>query len=137
AWIPPKPTATPLPAAQTEMPPERPEFPDIPGIDRKRAAQRLGDDREMFLDLLKMFVAEYADAIAQTRADLDAGDRVKAARRMHTLRSSAGFLCALDLMDAAGDLEDAIDAHDDSLAPALQTLERRLQDLIETSAPWR
>ena len=137
AWIPPKPTATPLPAAQTEMPPERPEFPDIPGIDRKRAAQRLGDDREMFLDLLKMFVAEYADAIAQTRADLGAGDRVKAARRMHTLRSSAGFLCALDLMDAAGDLEDAIDAHDDSLAPALQTLERRLQDLIETSAPWR
>ncbi|WP_306565876.1 Hpt domain-containing protein, partial [Aquabacterium sp.] len=114
-----------------------PEFPDIPGIDRKRAAQRLGDDREMFLDLLKMFVAEYADAIAQTRADLGAGDRVKAARRMHTLRSSAGFLCALDLMDAAGDLEDAIDAHDDSLAPALQTLERRLQDLIETSAPWR
>ena len=136
-WIHPSPSATTTPApvgAPTEM---DDEFPDIPGIDRKRAAQRLGDDREMFLDLLKMFVAEYTDAVAQTRDDLAAGDRVKAARRMHTLRSSAGFLCALDLMDAAGDLEDAIDAGDDSIEPALHALGAQLQDLLEASAPWR
>ena len=136
-WIHPPPSATTTPApvgAPTEM---DDEFPDIPGIDRKRAAQRLGDDREMFLDLLKMFVAEYTDAVAQTRDDLTAGDRVKAARRMHTLRSSAGFLCALDLMDAAGDLEDAIDAGDDSIEPALHALGAQLQDLLEASAPWR
>ena len=104
---------------------------------RRVCAQRLGDDREMFIDLLKMFVAEYTDAVAQTRDDLAAGDRVKAARRMHTLRSSAGFLCALDLMDAAGDLEDAIDAGDDSIEPALHALGAQLQDLLEASAPWR
>ena len=142
AWIPPKPTAVLTPATQTVTPPDAStetdhEFPDIPGIDRKRAAQRLGHDRDMFLDLLKMFVAEYADAVTQTRADLDAGDRVKAARRMHTLRSSAGFLCALDLMDTAGDLEDAIDADDSTLAPALHALDAQLQDLLEASAPWR
>ena len=136
-WIHPSPSATTTPApvgAPTEM---DDEFPDIPGIDRKRAAQRLADDREMFIDLLKMFVAEYTDAVAQTRDDLAAGDRVKAARRMHTLRSSAGFLCALDLMDAAGDLEDAIDAGDDSIEPALHALGAQLQDLLEASAPWR
>jgi PAS domain S-box-containing protein len=113
------------------------DFPDIFGIDGKRAAQRLGGDREMFIDLLKMFVAEYADAVARTRADLAAGERVQAARRMHTMRSSAGFLCALALMDAAGDVEDAIGADDESLEPALRLLERELLSLLDASAPWR
>jgi PAS domain S-box-containing protein len=139
-WI----TPTPVPAAEPALaatPPEAPadmdhEFPDIEGIDHKRASQRLGGDREMFLDLLKMFVAEYAEAVARTRADLDAGDRVQAARRMHTLRSSAGFLCALEVMDAAGDVEDAIGTDDGSLAPALGHLERALSSLLDASAPW-
>jgi len=113
------------------------DFPDIAGIDGKRAAQRLGGDREMFIDLLKMFVTEYADAVARTRADLTAGDRTQASRRMHTMRSSAGFLCALSLMDAAGDVEDAIGADDDSLEPALRLLERELLSLLDASAPWR
>jgi hypothetical protein len=82
-------------------------------------------------------VAEYADAVPRTRADLDAGERVQAARRMHTMRSSAGFLCALDVMDAAGDVEDAIGAEDDSLAPALAELARTLSLLLDASAPWR
>jgi hypothetical protein len=40
-------------------------------------------------------------------------------------------------MDAAGDLEDAIDAGDDSIEPALHALGAQLQDLLEASAPWR
>ena len=140
SWITPPPDApaepTPAAAPLEALADMDHEFPDIAGIDRKRASQRLGGDRDMFLDLLRMFVAEYAEAVARTRADLDAGDRVQAARRMHTLRSSAGFLCALDVMDAAGDVEDAIDADDGSLAPALGQLERALRSLLEASAPW-
>ena len=137
SWIV-RPTDT--PASQVSAPAETAidlEFPDIAGIDGKRTAQRLGGDREMFIDLLKMFVDEYADVIARTRADLAAGERDQAARRMHTMRSSAGFICALALMDAAGDVEDAIGADDDSLEPALRLLERELLSLLDASAPWR
>jgi 3-hydroxyisobutyrate dehydrogenase len=37
-------------------------------------------------------------------SELASGERESAARRMHTLRSNAGFLCALDLMALAGEL---------------------------------
>ncbi|MBL8443044.1 MAG: PAS domain S-box protein, partial [Zoogloeaceae bacterium] len=37
-------------------------FPDIPGIDRERAEQRLGKDRSMFISLLQMFVEDNGDA---------------------------------------------------------------------------
>jgi hypothetical protein len=59
----------------------------------------------MFTGLLQLFVTDNRDAAGQTRAFLAAGDREAAARRMHTLRSNAGFICALDLMASAGELE--------------------------------
>lgn len=65
----------------------------------------------MFIGLLQRFVAEAAATPLQTRARLDAGDLEAAARRMHTLRSNAGFIYRpLDLMDLAGELETAIEA---------------------------
>ncbi|RJG02873.1 ATP-binding protein [Noviherbaspirillum sedimenti] len=113
------------------------DFPDIAGIDRNRAIKRLGGDRDMFLGLLERFVGAFADAAAQTRRDLAQGDLEKAARRMHTMRSNAGFLCALDLMELAGELEDAIDKGDSAQDARLAAMEREIAELIEASAPWR
>jgi HPt (histidine-containing phosphotransfer) domain-containing protein len=112
-------------------------FPHIPGIDRERAAQRLSRDRAMFLSLLQMFVEDNADAAELTRCDLAAGERASAARRMHTLASNAGFLCALDLMKAARALEEAIDRGDTGLDGRLAALGRQIAALVEASAPWR
>jgi PAS domain S-box-containing protein len=112
-------------------------FPHIPGIDRERAAQRLSRDRTMFLSLLQMFVEDNADAAELTRCDLAAGERASAARRMHTLASNAGFLCALDLMKAARALEEAIDRGDTGLDGRLAALGRQIAALVAASAPWR
>ncbi|MBL8444754.1 MAG: Hpt domain-containing protein, partial [Zoogloeaceae bacterium] len=60
-----------------------------------------------------------------------------AARRMHTLASNAGFLCALELMAAARALEVAIDDGQTDLEAPIATLERQITDLVTASAPWR
>lgn len=112
-------------------------FPVIAGLDSERAAQRLGGDREIFLDLLAMFVAEHRDAVRQVRGELARGEREAAARRMHTLRGSAGFLCATGLMQSAATLEEAIDRGQEELELALEALERAIAALVGASAPWR
>jgi len=112
-------------------------FPDIPGIDRERVVQRLGKDPSMFLGLLELFFEDNADAVLKTRDDLARGDRESAARRMHTLRSNAGFICALELMDSAGALEQAIEQGAAGLDSRLDTLGRQIDELLEASRPWR
>ena len=114
-------------------------LPDIPGIDRQRAAQMMGQAPEMFRRLLARFVAEFADAVARTREDLAQGERETAIRRVHTLRGNAGNLGAIALMQTAGQLEEAMvrGAAGPALADGLAALDQRLIDLIEASAPWR
>ena len=129
-------------SADTESPEA---FPEIPGIDRERAAQRLGRDRSMFISLLELFAADNADAAEQTRHDLAEGDIESAARRMHTLASNAGFLCALDLMAAARNIEEAINQGETGLElqlelqldSQLKSLGEQIAGIIEASAPWR
>ncbi|MBL0284070.1 MAG: Hpt domain-containing protein [Zoogloea sp.] len=113
-------------------------FPDIAGIDRERAAKRLGQDRAMFLGLLELFIADNADAARRARSELARGERESAARRMHTLRSNAGFLCALDIMALASELEEAIERGDTqaALEAGLVELDRQISELVEAGAPW-
>ncbi|WP_341676816.1 PAS domain S-box protein [Niveibacterium sp. SC-1] len=134
-WIRPQAAAA-LPVVATMAPPDD-AFPDIPGIDRERAAKRLGQDRAMFMSLLELFVEDNAQAIEQVRAELAAGDREAAGRRVHTLSSNAGFLCANDLMEAARQAESAIAAGESALDPLLDSIAEQIAALIEASAPWR
>jgi PAS domain S-box-containing protein len=114
-------------------------LPDIPGIDRQRAAQTLGLDPDRFLRLLAQFAVEFADAVARTREDLAQGERETAIRRVHTLRGNAGNLGAIELMQVAGSLEEVIVRGEvgPAVEDGLAVLDRRLTDLIEASAPWR
>ena len=123
-------------AAQATTPAPGDDFPALPGIDRERALQRLGKDRAMFVGLLEMFIEDNAGVVAQTRADLARGDTDAAARRMHTLRSNAGFICALELMDAAGGLETAIeqgDPGDPGVGAGLDAIEARITAIVDAA----
>ena len=113
-------------------------FPEIDGIDAARAARRLGGDRAMFVGLLQLFVTDNRSAADQTRAFLATDDREAAARRMHTLRSNAGFICALDLMASAGELEKAIEAGADAtdLDARLDAIGAEIDALVAACAPW-
>ncbi|MHB8787287.1 MAG: ATP-binding protein [Thauera sp.] len=123
----------PQPAARVEGAaalPDLDDFPALPGIDRARAMQRLGKDRAMFLGLLELFIEDNADVVARTREDLARGDADAAARRMHTLRSNAGFICALEVMEAAGALEKAIEQREAGLDAALEALAADIAALV-------
>ena len=127
-WIGPRPPSA---AATTAAPATADDdFPTLPGIDRARAIQRRGKDRAMFLGLLELFIEDNADVVARAREDLARGDADAAARRMHTLRSNAGFICALAIMDAAGTLEKAIEAHEAGVDAALDALAGDIAALV-------
>ncbi|CAG0930652.1 partial Signal transduction histidine-protein kinase BarA, partial [Planctomycetaceae bacterium] len=112
-------------------------FPDIAGIDRSLAVQRLGGDRDMFISLLEMFFDDNVDVAELARRDLALGEREAAARRMHTLVGNAGFIGALDIMESARGLEQAIDQGETGLDARLDALGRQIARLAEVSAPWR
>jgi len=95
--------------------------------------QRLGKDRGMFLGLLELFIEDNAGVVEKTRADLARGEVDAAVRRMHTLRSNAGFICALEIMDAAAALEKAIEQGEPGVATALDALQARIAAIVEAA----
>ena len=113
-----------------------PQFPFLSGVDRERAMQRLGGDASMFLSLLQMFVEDNADAVALARIELARGDSDAAARRFHTLRSNAGFLCALELMTAAGELEQAINRSGADIDARLNAIEQQIAALVTAATQF-
>jgi PAS domain S-box-containing protein len=141
-WVEPAVPGTPLGRVDTG-PSQRPaaeaggdEFPDIAGIDRRRAIQALGGDRPFFLRLLRRFIDDFATAADLARQDLAAGDRASATRRMHSLSGTAGYLGAQDLRAAAGGLEEAILAGATGLDARLAVLGDQFAALIVASTPW-
>jgi PAS domain S-box-containing protein len=134
-WIRPQadtPADSAAPAAATDD-----DFPVIAGIERESVMRRLGGDREMFLSLLQMFFEDNGEIVAQVREALAAGQREEAGRRMHTLASNAGFICADALMQAARQLEAAIDRGDTQIDDALALLDAQIKELAAASAAWR
>ena len=109
-------------------------FPKIIGIDRECAAQRLGGDRAMFISLLGMFFDDNLRVAELARSDLVSGDRKMAAQRMHTLVSNAGFICAMNIMDSAKDLEQAIDQGETELNEQFEALDYLITSLLDATS---
>ena len=123
-------------AASSTTVPTRDAFPDIPGIDRALAERRLGRDRALFLGLLEQFVADNALMVDLTQRELARGDQEAALRRIHTLGSNAGFLGALELMEAARELERALTGGESGVEGRLAALGAQVATLIAASEPW-
>lgn len=135
-WTNPQPAVAPVAERPVRTPSPTPSaFPDIPGIDRHRAARLLDQDWTFFLRLAHRFVADFADATEQTRQDLARGEVIAATRRLHTLRGLAGNIGALELAQTALTLETALADPRADPAPALATFEARLTALLTALAP--
>ncbi len=136
-WTNPQPAVAPEAEGPVPSPSPGPAgFPDIPGIDRRRAARLLDQDGAFFLRLAHRFAADFADATQQTQQALARGEVIAATRRLHTLRGLAGNLGALELAQSAQALETALaDPHADP-APALADFDVRLCALLTALVPW-
>jgi PAS domain S-box-containing protein len=77
-------------------------------IDRDGALSRLGGNRDMYLRLLGRMREDQSDVIARIRTALSAGEHDTAKRLAHTLKGLAGNIGAVELVQSALRIEQAI-----------------------------
>jgi signal transduction histidine kinase/CheY-like chemotaxis protein/HPt (histidine-containing phosphotransfer) domain-containing protein len=140
-WVRPNlrnPPATAAPRASSVTTDDPDDLPAIAGIDTTLVLSRLGrGSRRFFLSLLRQLDEEFAETEALTRADLDRGDAVTAAARLHKLQGGAGNLAATAVATAARELEVAIkQGRDAQIAAGLSTLGQELARLLQSARPW-
>jgi HPt (histidine-containing phosphotransfer) domain-containing protein len=128
-------SASPFPAA-TEPESAATGLPDIAGIDRKQAEALLGNEREMFVELLRGFVTEYGGTPARIEALLAAGDRAAAAACLHKVRGTASYLGATEVVRSARQLEDALKAGTADVAGLVAEYAGCLGALLHAARPW-
>ncbi len=80
---------------------------DYPGIDLPDALRRLKGKADLFRRLHADFRRDYAAAADRIEAALEAGDTESAVGQAHAIKGVAANLSAIDLRDAAANLESA------------------------------
>ncbi|MES2887981.1 MAG: PAS domain S-box protein [Pseudomonadota bacterium] len=91
------------------------------GIDLAAALRRTGGNQGAYLRMLRSFLTEAAGVAAQMRTHLGGGDRVSAARLMHTMKGLSGTLGAQRLYDITARAETELAAD----APQLATVDEQ------------
>ncbi|MBF0120768.1 MAG: response regulator [Desulfobacterales bacterium] len=105
-WIkPPKNTVNkPLPAPK-KVDEENNILNSLPGIDIESGVKRLGGNRKLFIQLLKDFSKDYANAIENIKDAWEKGEKELVHRLVHTLKGVAGNFSAKELHSATIELE--------------------------------
>jgi PAS domain S-box-containing protein len=85
-----------------------PALPAIDGLDAAAGLKRVAGNRGLYLDLLRQFAGNQADAGARLAAALAAGDRAQAERIAHTVKGVAGNIGLIALQAKAAALEKAV-----------------------------
>ncbi|MBI5608689.1 MAG: PAS domain S-box protein [Deltaproteobacteria bacterium] len=78
------------------------------GLDTQRGLVAVSGDGEAYAAILRQFTVAHVNDCRLLRAELAAGDRAAAARRVHTLKGVAGTLGATHIHQAAVALEAAL-----------------------------
>ncbi|MFH1138322.1 MAG: ATP-binding protein [Pseudomonadota bacterium] len=100
-------------------------------VEREIALARLGDDEELFLELVQIFVDDFPLKIKKLTEAIDGGDWPEIARLAHTIKGSAGAVGALALQNTALVLEKA--AKEQASPRALKEIQLRLENDFEAT----
>ena len=112
---------------------------ELPGVDLATALKAFGNDRQKYGSILRQFVVDHANDIAQARRLFDDGDRQRAASLVHDLRGMASMVRAMEMAHLAAATEGAIGKEDqvpalfDELEAAMNVLAASI-DQIEAMA---
>ena len=113
------------------------QLPDqLAGFDLSDALARLGGNAELFLELLKKFAVQFADAPAELSALLAAGNAADAAAYAHKIKGAAANLGAVALHRETSALEQMLKSGTgkiDTTAFGL-AFEQALESIVKTSA---
>lgn len=100
-----------------------------PTVDVEQAVEQVGHDAGLFGELVALFDAERALAVAEIEAGLAAGDAPRVERAAHRLKGSLGTLAAFPARELAAAVEAAgranrLDDAGEALPRLLAELER-------------
>ena len=103
-------------------------------FDVEATLKRLGNDRQLFADLVQFFLEDYPVLMDRLRQGLQDRDLAEVALAAHSLKGLAANFDALDVVDAAAVIETAGHQRDlQAATSAVTTLERgtsRLRDAL-------
>lgn len=105
--------------------------PEIPGFNLVAGLAAVGNNQQLYADLLGKFAARYATITEGIATCLQSNDLEAAIRLAHTVKGLAANLGAEALADAAGALEKTIATEPGEIAPHLQQLVLRLAEAID------
>ena len=111
---------------------------NLPGISVEIGLSRVGSNKELYIDLLKKFVRDFADSAPSIKKALELDDLPLAKREAHTLKGVAGNIGASEVQQEAGKIESAISNKElTGLSNNLNSLELALSVVISglKSAP--
>ena len=107
------------------------------GLDVEGAIHALGDDRALYVQILRAFLAELEDLPTTVAQQLAAGERMDAKRTLHTLKGTAATIGAMALSETArmgeADVMDGQPATDERL---LEVLRDAAQKTLLQMAPF-
>jgi CheY-like chemotaxis protein len=115
-------------------------LPQIEGFDLEAGLRRLGGNRQMLMRLLQKFAANQSSSLNETRDALSVADTSTAARKLHTLKGTAGSIGATRLQQLAAEAEQHIRLNinqrsiinDRALSAELDRVLHELQQLSDT-----
>ena len=110
---------------------------DLAGIDVAEALERYAVNENLLRSLLGKFHVRYHVLISEVREAIDDQDLALAERLLHTVRGSAGYICAEGVVDAAARLESSLkDRNIANLEAELSQLEAALEPVIGATAAF-
>jgi PAS domain S-box-containing protein len=78
---------------------------DLTGIEVQTGLLRAGGNQSLYVDLLSKFHRDYIDVTSQIKKALDNGEHELVQRLVHTVKGVSGSIGALDLENAASEME--------------------------------
>ncbi|HEY5513968.1 MAG TPA: PAS domain S-box protein [Geomonas sp.] len=115
-WIPPAPA---VPGSAGRKPGDAPLPRGLAALDLETGIRQIGGSRELYLDLLHRFAAEYRATPAALGVEIERGNLTGAAHIAHSVMGIAGVLAAFPFQCAAAELEQALTGREDRIG-ALQ-----------------
>jgi PAS domain S-box-containing protein len=102
----------------------------LPGISKDAAMRAVGNDKDLYEELLDMFLEHNSESGTKINQALLNQDMEDAAKQIHSLKGTAATLGANSLEKAAIELEKAVKGNQDYKDP-LQTFNLAMQDLLK------
>ncbi|WP_295456316.1 Hpt domain-containing protein [uncultured Thiodictyon sp.] len=113
------------------------QYPSIPGIDSAELMERVGDDLDLFWEVLGEFSDFYRETPTQIAQALEQ-DPTTARQLAHTLKGVLGNLAAIELFPVCTALHQAIrEGHPQDYPPLLATLSAGIPALCDAIAAAR